>query len=73
VQQLPDAVRASVVDAYAEALAPIFSYLAPLFLVGLILVAFIPASPLRTEIDSDPAEAPRHPHPSRSTVQEDRS
>jgi EmrB/QacA subfamily drug resistance transporter len=51
VQQLPDAVRAPIVNAYAEALAPIFGYLAPLFLAGLVLVALIPATPLSAEID----------------------
>jgi EmrB/QacA subfamily drug resistance transporter len=54
VQRLPEEVRAPVVNAYADALAPVFGYLAPVLLVGLVLVAFIPALPLRTDID-DPA------------------
>jgi hypothetical protein len=57
VQQLPEAARAPIVNAYAEALAPIFGYLAPLFLAGLVLVALIPALPLRTEIDDAAAGA----------------
>ncbi len=57
VHQLPDAARAPIVDAYAEALAPIFGYLVPLFLAGLVLVALIPALPLRTEIEEAAADA----------------
>ncbi len=49
--QLPDAVRAAVADAYASALTPVLGWLAPLFVVGLVLVALLPDAPLRTTTD----------------------
>lgn len=41
VQQLPDALREGVVDAYAGALAPAFWYLVPLVALGLVLALFL--------------------------------
>jgi EmrB/QacA subfamily drug resistance transporter len=55
VAQLPDALRDLVARAYAEALSPVFGYLAPLFAVGVVVVAFLPHRPLRTTVGADPA------------------
>lgn len=71
VRELPDALRTPVVTAYADALAPVFGYLAPLFLVGALLVVFIPPLPLRTELDgvitSPAASAVPAPDPTSAT------
>lgn len=53
--QLPDALRSAVADAHAGALAPVLGWLAPLFVVGLVLVALLPDTPLRTTNDRTPA------------------
>lgn len=53
--QLPDVLRSTVADAYAGALAPVLGWLAPLFVVGLVLVALLPDTPLRTTNDRTPA------------------
>jgi len=44
--QLPDAVRTGVVDAYAEALAPVFWYLVPFVAIALVLALFLRQIPL---------------------------
>ena len=46
LNSLPDAVRAGVVDAYADALAPVFWYLVPFIAVALILALFLKEIPL---------------------------
>ncbi|KAF2412367.1 MFS transporter [Microbacterium sp. B35-04] len=43
---LPDAVRTGVVDAYADALAPVFWYLVPFIAVAFILALFLKEIPL---------------------------
>jgi EmrB/QacA subfamily drug resistance transporter len=43
---LPDAVREGVVNAYAEALAPVFWYLVPFIAVALLLAIFLKEIPL---------------------------
>jgi hypothetical protein len=47
VRQLPEAVQAIIVNAYAESLTPLFLYMAPLFLAGFALV-LLPKTPLGT-------------------------
>jgi EmrB/QacA subfamily drug resistance transporter len=46
VRQLPESLQAVIVNAYADALTPVFLYLAPLFVVGLALVSALPNTPL---------------------------
>jgi EmrB/QacA subfamily drug resistance transporter len=48
VQQLPPPLHAGFVNAYVEALAPVFVYLSPLFLVAFALAWALPELPLRT-------------------------
>lgn len=45
VATLPDAPRGLVIDAYAQALAPLYLYLVPLFLAATTLAAWLPAAP----------------------------
>jgi MFS family permease len=46
LNDLPDAIRTGVVDAYADALAPVFWYLVPFIAVALILSIFLKEIPL---------------------------
>ncbi|WP_394555153.1 MDR family MFS transporter [Agromyces sp. MMS24-JH15] len=46
LDQLPDAVRTGVVDAYADALAPVFWYLVPFIAAALVLAFFLKEIPL---------------------------
>ncbi|KAJ1684457.1 hypothetical protein LUZ63_020212 [Rhynchospora breviuscula] len=51
VRQLPEAARTLVVDAYSNALTPVFGYLVPLMLVAAVLLVFVAEKPLATTID----------------------
>ncbi len=66
---LPDELRVLIADAYAGALTPLLGWLAPLFLIGLVLVAALPDLPLRTTLDRMPPEqAAEHvPRPATET------
>jgi EmrB/QacA subfamily drug resistance transporter len=55
VRQLPESLQSIVVNAYAESLTPLFGYLAPLFLLGLALVLFLPNAPLGATSTTDGA------------------
>ncbi|WP_460776053.1 MDR family MFS transporter [Microbacterium sp. GXF7504] len=44
--ELPDALRTGVVDAYADALAPVFWYLIPFIVIALVLALFLKQIPL---------------------------
>ncbi|MBW9095297.1 MFS transporter [Microbacterium jejuense] len=46
LNELPDAIRTGVVDAYADALAPVFWYLVPFIAVAFILALFLKQIPL---------------------------
>ncbi|GAA3668706.1 MDR family MFS transporter [Microbacterium marinilacus] len=46
---LPDAVRDGIVNAYADSLAPVFWYIVPFMVGGLILAFFIKQIPLNAE------------------------
>jgi EmrB/QacA subfamily drug resistance transporter len=48
VHQLPTAVKDVVVSAYNEALTPVFLYLAPLMVIGAVLLLFVKEKPLAT-------------------------
>ena len=43
---LPDALRSGVVEAYADALAPVFWYLVPFMAIAFILALFLKQIPL---------------------------
>ncbi|MDH2416321.1 MFS transporter [Nocardioides sp. CER19] len=57
VHQLPTAVRDVIVNAYSDALTPVFLYLVPLLGIAAVLLAFVTEKPLATTIDDSPAEA----------------
>jgi EmrB/QacA subfamily drug resistance transporter len=46
LNQLPEALRTGVVDAYADALAPVFWYLIPFIAIALVLALFLKQIPL---------------------------
>lgn len=48
VHSLPQTLQGPVVDAYAQALTPIFVYLVPLFVLATIVALFLPEKPLAT-------------------------
>ncbi len=58
VRQLPDAAREVIVNAYNDALTPVFLYLVPLMLVAVVLLWFLDEKPLATTIDRDEPAAP---------------
>ncbi|MGW0018339.1 MDR family MFS transporter [Rhodococcus sp. NPDC003382] len=51
VRQLPDAARLTVVEAYNEALTPIFLWISPLALLSMVLLCFVVEKPLATTIE----------------------
>nr|WP_255671876.1 MDR family MFS transporter [Glycomyces amatae] len=55
VRSLPDALRGQVIDAYADALLPIFLGLVPVILVGTVLALFLPNQKLRDDAEHTPA------------------
>jgi len=58
VRNLPAAMRDTVVNAYNDALTPVFLYLVPLMAVAAVLLLFVNEKPLATTIERDiPAEA----------------
>jgi EmrB/QacA subfamily drug resistance transporter len=70
VATLPSGLRTLINDAYAHALTPLLGWLAPLFLIGLLLVAALPNLPLRTTLDRVPPDRAAEPHlptPARDT------
>lgn len=76
---LPAEVARGVVNAYADALVPMFLWLVPMFLVGTVIAFFLPEVPLATttalgegEADAAAEEAgtvpPQAPGPAGSAV-----
>jgi EmrB/QacA subfamily drug resistance transporter len=57
VRNLPAAAHDLVVNAYSDALTPVFLYLAPLLGVAAVLLALITEKPLATTIGPESAEA----------------
>ena len=51
VRSLPDAVQSGVVDAYTDALIPLFAFLVPMFLAGTVVALFLPHIPLASRSD----------------------
>ncbi len=61
VQSLPDAAQTTIIEAYHSALVPIFLYLIPIFVIGLVLALVLPEKPLATmttDVDVDADDAP---------------
>jgi MFS family permease len=56
VSSLPDAARNIIVNAYNDALTPIFLYMVPLVLVAAVLLMFVVEKPLATRIDRTEGE-----------------
>jgi hypothetical protein len=56
IAQLPNAVRADVIDAYVNALAPAFIYLVPVLLLGAVLAIFLPKIEMSDESGLEKAE-----------------
>ncbi|MGO4382738.1 MDR family MFS transporter [Specibacter sp. RAF43] len=57
VRNLPAPVRHTIIEAYNQALTPIFIYMVPLLLLAAILLCFVKEIPLATTIDRAPAPA----------------
>ena len=53
VASLPDAIRIPVIEAYNEALLPIFLLMVPLMVVTLILTLFVQEKPLATSVEDE--------------------
>ena len=53
VRGLPAAIHDVIVGAYSDALTPVFLYMVPLVIVGLILLVFVIEKPLATAIERD--------------------
>jgi EmrB/QacA subfamily drug resistance transporter len=56
VRALPAAARDLVVNAYNDALTPVFLYLVPAMLVAVVLLMFVDEKPLATTIERAPAD-----------------
>lgn len=58
VRSLPDAAREVIINAYNDALTPVFLYMAPLMLIALVLLLCVHEKPLATTIERDiPADS----------------
>jgi hypothetical protein len=58
VHSLPDKIQDAVILAYQHALTPVFRYLVPVFLLGLLLAFLLPEKKLADGNDSDPEVTP---------------
>lgn len=58
VKTLPAAAHDLIVNAYSDALTPIFGYLVPVVAVAVVLLAFIAEKPLATSIEKEPEPRP---------------
>ena len=58
VQSFPESLRSVVVAAYADALASLYLYLAPLFVLGFVLLLVMPGQPLPSTSARAAEEAP---------------
>ncbi|MCK0113278.1 MFS transporter [Ornithinimicrobium sp. F0845] len=58
VNQMPDALRETIIQSYNEALIPIFLYMTPLAICAAIVLAFVKEKDLSTSVEDDiPAES----------------
>jgi EmrB/QacA subfamily drug resistance transporter len=53
VNALPDAVRLPILDAYNEALMPVFVFLVPLAVISAVALLFLTAKPLATTVQEE--------------------
>jgi EmrB/QacA subfamily drug resistance transporter len=58
VRALPDGLRLPIVEAYNEALLPIFLFMVPLAALAIIALVFIEENPLATAIEWDDVDGP---------------
>lgn len=58
VHSLPDKIQDAVILAYQHALTPVFRYLVPVFLLGLLLAFLLPEKKLADGNDNDPEVTP---------------
>ncbi|MDO5493591.1 MAG: MDR family MFS transporter [Nesterenkonia sp.] len=59
VRQLPEATRVPLVEAYHDALLPIFLYMIPLVLVAFVALLLLKEEPLATRVAADDVEEAR--------------
>ena len=57
VHGLPAAIQDPIVNAYNEALMPVYLYISPLLVIGAILLCFVVEKPLATTVQHDDADA----------------
>ena len=58
VAGLPDAVRIPIIEAYNEALIPLFLWMAPLAIISAIILCFVVEKPLATQVEREiPSQA----------------
>jgi hypothetical protein len=58
VAGLPDAVRIPIIEAYNEALVPLFFWQAPLAIISAIILCFVVEKPLATQVEREvPAQS----------------
>ncbi|MGV8882046.1 MAG: MDR family MFS transporter [Rhodoglobus sp.] len=53
VAELPDAVRIPIIEAYNEALVPLFLWMAPLAIISAIILLFVVEKPLATQVERE--------------------
>jgi EmrB/QacA subfamily drug resistance transporter len=53
ISNLPDALRVPVIQAFNEALIPVFTWMVPLAIVAVIVLAFVRVKPLSTTVEDD--------------------
>ncbi|MFA7323543.1 MAG: MDR family MFS transporter [Candidatus Nanopelagicales bacterium] len=53
VHLLPEAVQAVIVNAYNDALTPVFLFMVPIVLIAVVLLCFVHEKPLSTTIERD--------------------
>lgn len=58
VGELPDAVRVPILEAYNDALLPIYLCMVPLAVIAVIAIAFIKEEPLSTTLERDVIDQP---------------
>ena len=58
MRALPDGLRLPIVEAYNEALLPIFLFMVPLAALAILALVFIEETPLATTIEWDDVDAP---------------
>jgi EmrB/QacA subfamily drug resistance transporter len=63
VNQLPPAVKNTVVTAYSDALTPIYRYIAPIMVIAGVLMLFVKEKPLATTNESPASAASEAPAP----------